>query len=889
MKSRWLFLFVNTFILVMSLLTALRVLPGPDMVGMALAFYVLFFLPGLMITRLVSAGEMDLLEEISRIFIGGLIFQTIILSLGLVPGVSFRGIAVAGTVVNIVMLFLIGGRKLGIDRSGGLRSDTVRDRGEKRIHRIRIAVALLLFVLCFVFFYGSGETRWDSDALDHMSYVRRGLASGALFPNDSFHRNGDGAGFDPRKGIWHPIMALWAYQGDVPTEFLWRMLPSFVAFFALAFFMLFAMTVTGRPLIMPAVLLLLLLFYRGEGIAWLAKVGFSRNLAHMVLWGGAAFLIRYSETGRRDLLVWIFGSVFVGAALHIVFALNMAVTCIAFLIYMAFFRNGRSWLGRGVTAMVVAAVAAVLPLAVRAAFTSRSFNLIHTHRQAMLILSDRFALVDPVELLARLGTAFFFALILIPFFLWFADGGERRKLTWVLFLFPVLLVLNPITGRLFEGLIGYLHYRMLYAAPMLCYLGTGLVGLFRVMISGRREGMGKDSATPRPGRISRRQGGVIGGLALRVGSRIIAAGLIALFLLFPLRFSLQSVRSSVKGILGEGTHDAGTGKIISERILSGIPDNSVIVSDPRTSYIISAFTDHYVTVTLDQHCSPTDTIVMDRLRETRNLFNPAVPFVESAGWLLDEGADYLLVDTGYKRATDFFATIRAGGIGRAYEKFIRCEEFLEEILSLEGFHLFRIDREALLTVAGSACSESTDRAIACPAVGEGETSLLISSDMMILERIVTERTVIAPGDTLHGYFCWSSDHGLEFGLPLEWTIRLDGEFPKGAFYRRWYGKQYRRSIERDTGGFYRFTYSGRLSSGSEQPDQWEPYKRVRQDFAIPVTEWLHEGGYVMRVSVRRLSYLPNRTIGDYFLNEDSFHGVPFGSLLVRRERIHSGD
>ena len=889
MKSRRLFLFVNTLILILSLLTALRVLPGPDMVGMLLAFYALFLLPGFMITRLVSYKEVGLLEYLCRIFIGGLLFLTIILTLGFVPWISYLGIVIAGFITNIAMLFLIGSQRGGTERERGYGAFSKRGSGESRSYRTRVVVILLLFVICFVFFYGSGETGWDSDAPDHMSYVRRSLDSGVLFPNDSFYRNGDGVGFDPRKGIWHPVMALWAYQGELPPELLWRMLPSFIAFFALAFFLLFVVTVTGRPLLAPAALLLLLLFYRGEGVAWLVKVGFSRNVAHVMLWGGVSFLIRYAETGRKDLLFWIFASALVGTACHIVFTLNMAVTCLAFILYMIFFPYGRSWLRRGVTAMAVAAAAVALPLALRSAFTSHGFNLIHTHRQGMLIITDRFALVDPVEILARLGPSFFFALIVIPFFIWVADGGERRRLTWMLFLVPVLLVLNPLTGALFERTLGYLHYRILYAAPLFCYLGLALVGLFRMVVVGRSEDAGKRSVEHTPDRTRSRTGRGTGGTLLRIGSRLIAAGLLLLFLFFPLRHSLLATGRSVEGILGEGADDSGVGRVLAEQLDSVLTSRSVIASDPRTSYIVSAFTDHFVTITLDQHCSPVDTAAILRLRKTRDLFSPAVPLLESAEWLLAEGVDYLLVNVGYERATDFFATVPAGGGALAYGKFKRCEGILDEVLSFDGFHLFKLDREALASGEGLHCSDTVGGTLECNTVGEGKAHEVTAEGGVILERIVTERAEMAPGDTLRGHFCWSVDRELEFGLPYQWTIRLDCEFPKGPFYRYWYGKQYRRRIERDAGIFYRFTYSERLVSGNEQPDRWDPEKTVRQDYEIPVTEWLREGTCVMRVSVRRLSYLPNRTIGDYLLNEDSFHGVQFGSLRIGRDVVRSGD
>ena len=891
MKSRRYLLLVNSLILLLSLLTALGVLPGPDMAGMALAFFALFLLTGFMISRLLSYPASGILEDICRIFVGGLFFLSLLLMLGFLPGISYRGIAVAGYAVNMAMLFLLAMRGGRAEREGIAGSLSARDASGGAPSAMRISAVLLLFLVCFALFYGSGEMGWDSDAPDHISFVRRGLDGGKLFPDDSFYRNGDGAGFDPRKGIWHPMLALWAYQGEIPPEMLWRMTPSFIAFFAIALFLFFALTVTGRSLLTPLVLLLLVLFYRGEGVVWLFKAGFSRNVAQFVLWGAIAFLIRYAETGRRDLLFWVFAASFVGAACHLVFVLNLAVSCLGISIFIVFSRYGRPWLRRGGVAMAVAAGAAAIPFIVRVAFTTRHFNVIHTHRQGMLVLTDNLAMVDPVELLARLGTGFFFALMMIPFFLWAADGGERRKLTWTLFLVPVLIVLNPLTGGILEGSLGYMHYRMLYAAPLLCYLGLAIAGLIRMLLGGTQEWKRERSAIHRTDGTRRsRRGGGMG--ALRLGSRFLAAALLALFILFPFRYSLHDARRSFGRMIGGGGEPAYARTGFFERLGAGIPEHSVIASDPRTSYIVSALTDHYVTVTLDQHCSPVDSTALRRLRETRDLFSATVPLAESGEWLLEEGVGYLLVDTGYGGTVDFFATVPAGGARAAYEKFAGCDGIIEEVLSLDGYHLFRLDRDALAADTARSRYDVMGGAPACP-MDEGENaSPVAASEGIVLEDVVAERGEIAPGDTLRGYFCWSSDKDIEFGLPYQWTIRLDRDFPRGAFYRNWYGKQYRRRKEREADTFYRFTYSDRIASGGLQPDRWGRGMSVRQDFAVPVTEWLGEGEYEMRVSLRRLSYLPNRTVADYFLNEDSFYGVPVGIIEVLRDetrRRNRGD
>lgn len=878
MKNRRLFLAVNILALLLSLLTALRVLPGPDMIGVALAFYVLFLLPGYSITRLLSARTAGPLEEISRIFLAGLVFLAGILLLGFVPGLSYLHIVIAGSIVNTMLLLvacLVNRPLEGRD----FRAE--EKRKETRLGRTRIVTILLLFVVSFVFFYGSGETSWNSDALDHISYVRRGLDAGELFPGDSFHRDGDGVGFDPRKGIWHPAMALWAFQADTPVTTLWRVIPSFIAFFAIASFLLFVVTVTGRPLVAPLALLLFLLFYRGEGIGWLTKSGFSRNMAQVTLWIGASFMIRYAESGGRDRLYWICAASLFGTACHLVFALNMSVTCLALLLFVLFFNHGRPWRVRAVAAVAATAAAAVLPIALRASYTTRGFNLIHAHRQGMLILNERLAMVDPAEVIARLGPAFFYALLLVPFFMWAAEGGERRKLTFVLFLLPVLLVLNPFTGGMLEEGLGYLHYRALYAAPLYCYLGLALAGLLRVMVRGSGAGSREKADLKRAGMgTGRTGGGKAWGITSKVAARALAALLLLLFAYLPLRLSLPGLERSIMGILEEGR--VAKRMELAEQLDAVIPRHSIIASDPRTSYLISAFTDHFVTVTLDQHCSPADTAALRRLRETRDLFSPAVPLSESSEWLQDQDVGYLLVDTGLGARSDFFDTVPAGGGKIAIEKFRACGDWLEEIDSFGRYHLFRLDREALSSEGRHPCYRTAERAIGCTMERSAKPVFLASTDGITLDGIAVESAEIFAGDTLRGRLCWSIERDIEYGLPFEWTIRIDGDFPRGASYRHWYGKQYRRRIEQLSGGYYRFTHSERLGSGNEQPDQWEPGSKVAQDFVIPVTEWLHGGEYVMRASFRRLTFLPNRTIGDYFLNEDSFQGIPFDSLRVSR-------
>jgi hypothetical protein len=124
----------------------------------------------------------------------------------------------------------------------------------------------------------------------------------------------------------------------------------------------------------------------------------------------------------------------------------------------------------------------------------------------------------------------------------------------------------------------------------------------------------------------------------------------------------------------------------------------------------------------------------------------------------------------------------------------------------------------------------------------------------------------------------------EFGFPLILTIRFDTEFPKGSFYRPWYGKQYRRTIERMNKEFYRYTFSTELKSGDIYPEFWTNAHVMRQDFSFVIPAAMSEGEYEIRMKVWRKAYLENRRLADYFSNDDSKQGEKVAVMKITAER-----
>ena len=148
------------------------------------------------------------------------------------------------------------------------------------------------------------------------------------------------------------------------------------------------------------------------------------------------------------------------------------------------------------------------------------------------------------------------------------------------------------------------------------------------------------------------------------------------------------------------------------------------------------------------------------------------------------------------------------------------------------------------------------------------------------QRAVIDRFMLSASDTLSGHFCWKAPRGSEYGLPFEAVIRLEGASAAGPRHDSWYGKQYRRIVERRRGVFYRATWTERLASGGAAPDLWRAGKPLRQDFALAIPGDLAPGTYELRVKVRRVPLLPVRTVADYLSNEDSQHGTAIALIYL---------
>lgn len=853
MNRPWGFFWCNIAVLAASQLTGMRVLPGPDWLGISLAFYALIILPGLVAWRLIPAEAGVSVDGAVRVFLTGLSAASGAACLGFVPNVSYTTISIVYTAITAAGLVAV----LVRSRAGG--SGRVpfpgRERSERSERRLILAAFVLVFVILFVMLDGIAENGVETDAPDHLSFMRRSLDSGKLLPHDSFYRGGDGQGFDQRKGLWHPVLALLARQADTPPEILWRSLPAFLGLFAMLAFWGFAGELVGGIPMKLLALVFLLFVYRGEGVGWFAKLGYSRNIAQVVSWGTIMIVLKFLRGSRMtDVAAAALWSA-AGTAIHPVYAVITGTTMLSLFVYTLFSREGRAWKRRYSAAAASVVVPIAIVAGVRVAGAAGTVNIVHAHLQGMLELGGGLRMIDPVELVMRFDRTILFACAFTPFLFFLGRNQSRERLVGTLFGVPALLALFPPIATLLERAMGYFHIRILHAAPAACLLALATAGLFSIFFRGpsrRREGFSAAAA--------------------RFG-----AALAFILLLLSLRPAARRLEHDVRRLLSrEDSVEVAASRIAGA--LAGLPPHSVIVSDPATSYLISAFTDHFVVVTFDQHGVPSDTTALERMARTRDLFDPALPISESADWLRREEAGYVLFDSVGFATGDFFGVTAGFDPTEVFAKLGSSPGLVARPSPEDGMRLYAVSRADL--------PHSTERgAVRMPPVCAPDTSgefAGIDAGPFVAAGFWLGPDTIAAGDTLRVNFCWLLEEPVAFGLPFYWTLRLDTDFPRGSFYRDWYGKQYRRVVERRDGVYYRYTAAGRIISGTALPDRWPAGVPLGQSALLPIPRSIAPGTYTVRLCVERRAYLANRTPADYLRNEDTLWGTPVGTVIVGR-------
>jgi len=847
LRNRTPFYLLCSAVTVLSYLTGARIVPGPDIAGIALAFISILVIPSILINLLLNIGIKSDLKGICRLISTGFIYVALLVSAGFIPGVDLGLISMAGSSFNIILILIlfIRGRPARGERMDRFISRMLGRDSTGKSGR-RIALFIVLFALLFTVYYGSGEVSSSMDSLDHLSFIRRAAGTGEILPEDSFYIDGDGEFFDPRKGIFHSAAALIMLQSDAEPLFFWKVLPAFLTFAAVAAFMFFALQLLDSRWRVALALILMFVFFRGEGAGWFIKIAYSRNIALILFWLNLGFILwslKNPDEGRNYTLIFFIA--LTGAAVHAVFALTVMTGLIALIIH-SLLPGGSEHRG-GVLKMAAITVAGIaVPLAVRYASMGGEYNFIHTHTQGMLIISEHMRMIDPLELRSVQGIIFLFAVISLPFY--FLATGRRRSMRLVetMFIIPVILVINPLTGALLENYLGYVHSRMLNAAPVICFTALLIPEMAGIIFTGRSKVNYRTVS-----------------LYMNIMKRITAAAIIIFFIAYPLRYEeFSNMRVET---------DTGPEREyvrVFEEMNGYLQGRSVILSDPVTSYFISGMTDHFVYIVPAQHESPSDLKAPVRNRRVRDLFCTPLMKGDDISWIGGEGIEYILVDNNGNEFSEFYGISGCVNM-RGVKKDLLEAELFGHVADIGDYTLLRFEGRGGKILAGRKKKEAGE------SIPEEALGMDINvGEAIMLRGVDIKRTGLKGGSLMEGTLYWERIQEVEFGLPLVCTVRLDTSYPKGNFYRDWYSKLYRRNLQERTGTRYRYTFSGLVRGEYAYPEGWTAGEVIPQEFSVFLPVNMKSGDYQMRVKVWRESYLRNRKLEDYFLDSDSRQGVP---------------
>lgn len=705
-----------------------------------------------------------------------------------------------------------------------------------------------------------------TDAPDHLATVRRLAMEGRVLVPDAFHSFDPTAAFDPRKGIYHSLLALVARAGDLDPVSAWRWATVFLApLLVLASYCLARRVAHSRAAGALAALLVGVAYGGGAGISALREAAYpmrvADSLALLVAWAGLAAL---SSPGWRRVALAA-GFAFAAVTTHLFAAVQAAFFLLATVVgalvgyphlpLNVLFRSKTAWLRRA--ALLGSALAlACLPYALyRMALAGGTHDPLHTEAQGLLYWWGQSAFtVDPRQVAAIWGWPALALLCALPLVWRRRHEGLGPVYLAAATVLALGIALNPFVLPLAQGVVGYLVFRFLSCVPLVPALAVAAVLGVR--------------AFSRP--------------ASPVSRKLAALALVGLVigLWWPARQAVVTLAAGPERAGGE-LYPAADQKTLLEALRRRWSEPRVLLADPLTSYAIPAWTGHRVVTGLDQHGTPVDARGPERRQSAREALSPYVGMRRTLQALRREQVDAVVLNTSYREAFSY----QGGAWLPELQPAIR-DKFQSHP---EYFSAARLSPEAWVF-------ELTERARSGPLPDPGDPPLpyaqpAASARLALVPesageafeplgaRIEPRRA--APGESLHVSTLWrrQGDRSAPYGFYVVACV-LETDPPRSALYHRAYAKLYRQIVERVTGARWRMLAFHLPARGLVSPDEWPAGEIVEDRFSFPVQERAGPGSYRLRVRMVRVPPYPNARLSDLFEDDDRLSGPVVGTVEI---------
>ncbi|HEX5131861.1 MAG TPA: hypothetical protein VFX92_05180 [Candidatus Krumholzibacteria bacterium] len=701
----------------------------------------------------------------------------------------------------------------------------------------------LIALFAVVVFAAAVPPRYSGaeDAFDHIGYTRRLITMDSMQPGGVLAMPVAAKTVmpaDPRKGAFHPFVAASAEIARVDPMAAWGALRMLMFPLALAAFVAFSSLFVPGAGALWACVALFIVSYGGTAFRFVNASGYGQNLAADWCWVLAATALSAPAAGRARgwvLCVVAVGGVLVhmGVALHaLVLVLTLAIFPRALGLTKGNAWRSALWIGAG----------AALGVALRVAADGfpPEVNAMHAHAQGIMRTGGRWLIMSPMEVLRQYGMVFLGGVVLIPFALPAARARPGIRAALAMAALPVSLAFVPPVATLVFDRVSYMAFRVLLNAPML-----PIVVLTIAWWTGRARSRGW----------------------------LARAAIAGLVVAWGLAFLAPSLRAFAADASGRGPV-ADDGHRLDAAVV-GLPAGSTVLSDPLTSYRLSAETSFTFVAVLQQHANPADPLAFERLRAVRNALSPFVIPEDAVAVCREYGVDFVALSAAPRRVNGFMTPGDPRLYGLALARLRSMPESFREVASGDDFTLFRFDARGMATNDWSGVPPPV-RVGSGPAAG---CAVPVPGDCFEITGFAVAPRTVAPGDSITVTFGYHRDAPSAYGFPLLFHIRADHETvaPDG-----WPGDKFvRRTRERWGGGLQRFRLDAQPGHGIYEPDLWPMGTDLVEKFRFQVPAAALPGAYRVELSVARETLLPNFDLRDIFYNHDHYSGVPCDTLILR--------
>lgn len=683
-----------------------------------------------------------------------------------------------------------------------------------------------------------------TDSPDHIGTIRRMMASGDAFPKDAFFRDAGDAGADPRKGLWHPCVALLATVAHADPLAAWEGLAAILAALFVLGAAAFGTLAGGSAGAAVAAWALPLTYGRTLATPYFREAVFATKLADQLALAVLTAVLADLGARRGRSRAVAMGLAAGAIATHVFASIHLGVVLGAFGVALLV-RDRR--FGPDARRLAVTSFALALPclpyLLWRAHGAYAPRNIIHTEPQGLLLLAHGARVVDP----GVLGDWFGRLWIVFPLSCVAWARAARRPAALLLLAatcaVAVLLFVPPVTGVL-QPRLGYLLMRFVWLLPM-----SGALA-FAVPALARRAGGGRAA------------GRLLAALALAGLAVLLAPAVRDAFHAFTHAAAMREYRAS---------ENPRRWREALAWMDANLPAGSVVLTDPATAYSVPMMTRHYVTCLVDQHSSPNDSLALARILDARDALDPYAPWQRTREVVRRWGATVIALNDrfGMVPELDYWAPSPAW-YARARARLESAPSAFHLVHDTGDFAIWRIDRAALDALAGGGGPRPYVRAW---------TGGAAAGDAPVPVGLALSGSQARPGDSLVAAIDW---HVPRPQPPGYWfvSVRFEHALPAGFAPPAWCAKPARKVLERLRRERYRFRDDHPPVHGNYGVDLWRPADVVRDSFAFRVPADAAPGEWRIEAALIRQPHYPNLHLADYLRERDYYSGVAIGRLRV---------